>query len=145
MLKPAFFMDNYFLPSKIAFQFPELPEGKLVTSASPEAVSVMTNADDSGAAVAAVVADPDKFREVEIELADDALTQSEIADTLSKATGREIRLWPFSRRCNAMDRTASSVDSSTPSRCRGDPRPGLSMCRLWRCRAHSPHRAGPLA
>ncbi|MBF6335542.1 NmrA family NAD(P)-binding protein [Nocardia abscessus] len=88
ILKPAFFMDNYFLPSKIAFKFPELSQGKLVTSASPEAVLVMISADDFGAVAA--VADPDKFHEAEIELAGDALTQSEIADTLSKATGREI-------------------------------------------------------
>ncbi|MEV0106298.1 NmrA family NAD(P)-binding protein [Nocardia sp. NPDC050799] len=90
ILKPAFYMDNYLLPSKLAFQFPELPQGKLVTSASPEAVLVLINADDFGAAVAAAVADPDTFHEAEIELAGDALTHTEIADTLTKATGREI-------------------------------------------------------
>ncbi|MGY0497913.1 NmrA family NAD(P)-binding protein [Nocardia sp. FBN12] len=90
ILKPAFFMDNYLLPSKIAFIFPELPQGELVTSASPEAVLVMTNTDDFGAAVAAAVADPDTFHEAEIELGGDALTQNEIADILAKATGREI-------------------------------------------------------
>ncbi|MFC8531761.1 NmrA family NAD(P)-binding protein [Nocardia sp. NPDC057227] len=90
ILKPAFYMDNYLLPSKIAFQFPELPERELVTSASPEALLVMINADDFGAAVAAAVADPDRFHEAEIELGGDALTQNEIADILGKATGREI-------------------------------------------------------
>ena len=90
IFKPAFYMDNYLLTSKLAGQFPELPEGKLVTSANPESVLVMINADDFGAAVAAAVADPDKFHEAEVELAGDALTHSEIADTLSKATGREI-------------------------------------------------------
>jgi len=90
IFKPAFYMDNYLLPSKLAFQFPELPQGKLVTSASPQSVLALINADDFGTAVAAAVADPERFHEAEIDLAGDALTHTEIAAILSKVAGREI-------------------------------------------------------
>ena len=90
ILKPAYYMDNYVLPSKVAAQLPELPQGKLVTSASPQAVLALICADDLGAAVAAAVAEPGKFHQAEIELAGDALTNTEIADILSKAAGRTI-------------------------------------------------------
>lgn len=90
ILKPAFYMDNYVLPSKVATQLPELSEGKLVTSASPQAVLALICADDLGVAVAAAVAEPGSFHEAEIELAGDALTNTEIADVLSEAAGRTI-------------------------------------------------------
>ncbi|GIE90899.1 NmrA/HSCARG family protein [Actinoplanes regularis] len=96
ILKPAFFMDN-FLPPKQATQFPELPEGKLVTSASPQSLLQLICADDFGKAVAAAVAEPGKFHEAEIDLAGDALTHTEIADTLTKAAGRKVEAVFLSR------------------------------------------------
>lgn len=62
--------------------FPDLPQGKLVTAASPQAVMALICSDDFGAAVAAAVAEPGRFHEAEIEFAGDALTHPEIADTL---------------------------------------------------------------
>jgi uncharacterized protein YbjT (DUF2867 family) len=82
-------MEN-FLPPKRDYMFPDLPLGKLVTAASPQAVIALICGEDLGAAVAAAVAEPDKFHEAEIELAGDALTFTEIADTLAKSAGREI-------------------------------------------------------
>ncbi|WP_328491500.1 NmrA family NAD(P)-binding protein [Streptomyces sp. NBC_00414] len=89
IFKPAFYMDN-FLPAKQDPMFPALPQGKLVTATSPQTKLALINSDDFGAAVAAAVAAPEKFHEAEIEFAGDALTHPEIADTLSKASGREI-------------------------------------------------------
>ncbi|MFC7535207.1 NmrA family NAD(P)-binding protein [Actinoplanes sp. GCM10030250] len=89
ILKPASYMENY-LPPKLDYQFPDLPQGKLVTATSPRTVLALICADDFGAAVAAAVAEPGKFHEAEIDLAGDALTHTEIADTLAKAAGREI-------------------------------------------------------
>ncbi|MFE7741756.1 SDR family oxidoreductase [Nocardia sp. NPDC057455] len=89
ILKPAFYMDNY-LPPKREYQFPDLAQDKLVTATSPQTVLALINSDDFGAAVAAAVADPGKFHQAEIDLAGDALTHTEIADTLSKAASREI-------------------------------------------------------
>ena len=91
IFKPALYMENFF-PPKGDHMFPELPQGKLVTSTHPQAVMALICADDLGAAVAAAVAEPDKFHEAKIEFAGDALTYPEIADTLSKAAGREIAL-----------------------------------------------------
>ena len=89
IFKPAFYMDM-FLPPKGDYMFPELPQDKLVTSTDPQTAMALICADDLGAAVAAAVAEPDKFHEAEIELAGDALTYTEIAATLSAAAGREI-------------------------------------------------------
>ncbi|MFE7721229.1 NmrA family NAD(P)-binding protein [Nocardia rhizosphaerihabitans] len=90
IFKPAFYMENYLLPSKRDYQFPDLAQDKLVTATSPQTMLALINSDDFGAAVAAAVADPGKFHQAEIDLAGDALTHPEIADTLSKAVGREI-------------------------------------------------------
>ncbi|GAA3698898.1 NmrA/HSCARG family protein [Arthrobacter ginkgonis] len=92
IFKPAFYMDN-FLPGKREDMFPELhqlPEGKLVTATGPQTVMALINAEDLGAAVAAAVADPDKFHEAEIEFAGDALTHPEIADAISAVANRKI-------------------------------------------------------
>ncbi|GGM89832.1 hypothetical protein GCM10011609_28390 [Lentzea pudingi] len=88
IFKPAYYMDN-FLPARWDTQSLGLSEGKLITATSPQAVMALICSDDFGAAVAAAVADPAKFHEAEIEFAGDALTYPQIADTLSKTTGRE--------------------------------------------------------
>ncbi|MCV7420622.1 NmrA family NAD(P)-binding protein [Mycobacterium yunnanensis] len=90
IFKPAFYMDNFLIPAKRDQQFPDLVEGRLVTAASPQALLALICADDFGAAVAAAVAEPDKFHETEIDLAGDALNYTEIVDTLTKATGHDI-------------------------------------------------------
>lgn len=89
ILKPAWYMDNV-LPGKRPDMFPDLPQGKLVTATGPQTAVALINAEDLGAAVAAVVADPDRFHEAEIEFAGDVLTFREIADTISAAANREI-------------------------------------------------------
>ncbi|GGL38314.1 hypothetical protein GCM10011588_61140 [Nocardia jinanensis] len=53
IFKPAFHMENYLLPSKRDYMFPDLPQGKLVTAASPQTVMALICSDDFGAAVAA--------------------------------------------------------------------------------------------
>jgi uncharacterized protein YbjT (DUF2867 family) len=87
ILKPASFMDNFRTRPDI---YPDLPQGKLVTATSPETELALINSDDLGAAVAAAVADPDRFHEAEIEFAGDLLTFPQIAEILSDATGRQI-------------------------------------------------------
>jgi uncharacterized protein YbjT (DUF2867 family) len=89
IFKPAFYMNN-FLPAKRDPMFPDLPYGKIVTATSPQTVMALINAYGFGAAVAAAVTEPDKFHEAEIELAGDALTHTEIAETPSRAANREI-------------------------------------------------------
>lgn len=89
ILKPAAYMEN-FLPADRTRQYPALAEGKLVTPTGPETQLALINSDDFGAAVAAAVADPEKFHEAEIEFAGDVLTYPQIADIMSRASGRGI-------------------------------------------------------
>ncbi|GAB3665443.1 NmrA/HSCARG family protein [Nocardioides korecus] len=96
IVKPALFMEN-FLPTRRDIQFNVVTERELVLSTSPDTVMALTNADDLGAAVAAAVADPDKFQHAEIDLAGDALTFPDIVDTLSASSGRELSVAFISR------------------------------------------------
>ncbi|MEV0105022.1 NmrA/HSCARG family protein [Nocardia sp. NPDC050799] len=88
ILKPGFFMEN-FLPS-MAFLFPRGIEGGLVSVLKPQTRLSLVAVDDIGRAAAAAVADPKRFHRVELELASDHLSMTEIAGTLSSALGRPL-------------------------------------------------------
>ncbi|MEH0573895.1 NmrA family NAD(P)-binding protein [Streptomyces sp. B21-108] len=85
LLKPGFFMDN-FRPS-MAFLFPRGMAGGVVSVLKPTTHLSLAAVDDIGAAAAAAVADPDRFHRVELELASDYLTMTQIADVLSRVLG----------------------------------------------------------
>ncbi|WP_330275381.1 NmrA/HSCARG family protein [Lentzea sp. NBC_00516] len=85
LLKPGFFMEN-FLPSS-AFLFPRGVEGGLVSLLKPDTRLSLVAVRDVGTAVAAAVADPERFDRVELELASDHLSMTEIAAVLSDALG----------------------------------------------------------
>jgi uncharacterized protein YbjT (DUF2867 family) len=85
LIKPAFFMDN-FLPS-MRFLFPRGVEGGLVSLLKPQTPMSLVATRDIGATAAAAIADPDRFHEVELELASDYLTMAEIAEVLSRVLG----------------------------------------------------------
>ncbi|MBW6434930.1 NmrA family NAD(P)-binding protein [Actinoplanes hulinensis] len=91
IFKPAWYMEN-FLPPRRDYMAPDLPKGKLVTAMNPQTELALICADDLGAAVAAAVAEPDRFHEAEIEMAGDALTYPQMAEILSQVTGREITI-----------------------------------------------------
>jgi uncharacterized protein YbjT (DUF2867 family) len=88
LIKPGFFMDN--LHPAAEYLFPRGVEGGLVTVLRPETRLSLVAVDDIGAAAAAAVADPQRFDRVELELASDYLTMTEIAKTLSEALGTEL-------------------------------------------------------
>lgn len=88
LLKPAFFMEN-FLPS-MAFLFPRGIEGGLVSVVKPTTRLSLIAAKDIGAAAAAAIAAPDRFNRVEIELAGDYLSMTDIAAALSGVVGVEL-------------------------------------------------------
>ncbi|MEV0085399.1 NmrA family NAD(P)-binding protein [Saccharopolyspora sp. NPDC050642] len=88
LLKPGFFMEN-FLPSA-AFLFPRGVEGGLVSVLNPETRLSLVAVDDIGAAAAAAIAAPERFHEVELELAGDHLSMAEIAEVLSRALGTPL-------------------------------------------------------
>ncbi|WP_433870674.1 NmrA family NAD(P)-binding protein [Saccharopolyspora sp. CA-218241] len=88
LLKPGFFMEN-FLPS-MAFLFPRGIEGGLVSVLNPETRLSLVAVDDIGKAAAAAIAEPERFDEVELELASDYLSMTEIAEVLSRALGTPL-------------------------------------------------------
>ncbi|WP_410809447.1 NmrA family NAD(P)-binding protein [Micromonospora sp. 067-2] len=88
ILKPGFFMDNL-LPSA-AYLFPRGVAGGLATVLKPQTSLSLVAVDDIGRAAAAAIAEPDRFDGVELELASDYRTLTEIAKVLSDALGTEL-------------------------------------------------------
>lgn len=88
LLKPSFFMEN-FTPS-MAFLFPRGVEGGLVSLLKPTTMMSLVAAHDVGVAVAAAVADPERFDRVELELASDYRSMAEVAGVLSEVLGAPL-------------------------------------------------------
>lgn len=88
ILKPGFFMEN-FLP-EMAFLFPRGISGGLVSVLKPDTRLSLAAVADIGRAAAAAVADPERFDRVELELASDYLSMTEIAEVLSDALGTPL-------------------------------------------------------
>ncbi len=88
LLKPGFFMEN-FLPS-MAFLFPRGIAGGLVSVLNPETRLSLAAVDDIGKAATAAITTPERFDSVELELASDYLSMTEIAEVLSRATGTQL-------------------------------------------------------
>lgn len=81
VIKPAFFMEN--LPQLA----PNGPEGGLLTVLQPDTTLALVACEDIGAAAAHAIHEPDRFHEVELELAGDLLMMTQIAQTLSTVWG----------------------------------------------------------
>lgn len=88
VLKPGTFMDN-FLPS-LQFMFPRGIEGGLVSVMNPDTRLALIASDDIGRAAAAAFASPRRFDRVELDLAADRLSMSEIAEVLSRVVGTHL-------------------------------------------------------
>ncbi|WP_280418331.1 NmrA family NAD(P)-binding protein [Nocardia carnea] len=88
ILKPGFFMEN-FLP-EMAFLFPRGIAGGLVSVLKPGTRLSLAAVADIGRAAAAAVAEPERFDRVELELASDYLSMTEIAEILSEALGTPL-------------------------------------------------------
>ncbi|MFJ4105659.1 NmrA family NAD(P)-binding protein [Amycolatopsis japonica] len=88
LLKPGFFMEN-FLPD-MKFLFPRGVDGGLVSVIKPSTSLSLAAVDDIGTAAAAAIAEPDRFSGVELELASDFLTMTEVAEVLSGVLGTRL-------------------------------------------------------
>ncbi|WP_407564612.1 NmrA family NAD(P)-binding protein [Streptomyces sp. 184] len=88
LLKPGTFMEN-FLPS-MRFLFPRGIEGGLVSVLNPGTRLSLVAVDDIGRAAAAAVAEPERFDRVELELASEWLSMTEIAEVLSRVLGTHL-------------------------------------------------------
>ena len=78
IVKPAFFMENFVAP-KAGWMFPLLAERELLVASAPGTTVALIGAGDFGDAVAAIVGDPERFDQSEIELGADACTFPAIA------------------------------------------------------------------
>jgi uncharacterized protein YbjT (DUF2867 family) len=85
LLKPSTFMEN-FHPS-MAYMFPRGVEGGLVSVLNPWTRLSLVAVQDIGTAAAAAFVAPEQFDGVELELASDYLSMTQIADVLSRALG----------------------------------------------------------
>ncbi|MET9558483.1 NmrA/HSCARG family protein [Streptomyces sp. NPDC006645] len=88
LIKPGFFMEN--LRPSVEILFPRGVEGGLVTLLKPTTWISLVAVDDIGSAAAAAIADPERFDRVELELASDHLTMTDIAEVLSRHLGVEL-------------------------------------------------------
>ncbi|AZM45832.1 NmrA family protein [Streptomyces sp. WAC 06738] len=88
LLKPGTFMEN-FLPS-MRFLFPRGIEGGLVSVLDPGTRLSLVAVADIGRAAAAAIAEPERFDRVELELASDYLSMTEIAGVLSRVLGTHL-------------------------------------------------------
>jgi uncharacterized protein YbjT (DUF2867 family) len=89
IVKPSFFMENFIAP-KARGMFPKLSAGETVVVTSPSTQVGLIAARDLGSAVTAVVKDPERYAGAEIELGGDALTFPQIAEILTRVSGRTI-------------------------------------------------------
>ncbi|MFJ9028618.1 NmrA/HSCARG family protein [Streptomyces sp. NPDC102274] len=88
LIKPGFFMENL-LPSE-EIVFPRGVEGGLVSLLKPATRLSLVAVEDIGTAAAAAIAAPERFDRVELELAGDYLTMTDIAEILSRNLGTEL-------------------------------------------------------
>ncbi|MFJ8996045.1 NmrA family NAD(P)-binding protein [Streptomyces sp. NPDC102279] len=88
LIKPGFFMENFRPSAQI--MFPRGVEGGLVSLLKPATRLSLIAVDDIGTAAAAAIAAPERFDRVELELAGDCLTMTDIAAVLSQTLGIEL-------------------------------------------------------
>ncbi|MFF3981132.1 NmrA/HSCARG family protein [Streptomyces sp. NPDC001828] len=81
VIKPAFFMEN------LPLLAPRGPGGGLLTVLKPNTELALVATRDIGRAAAHALRDPDRFHQVELELAGDLRTMEQIAHILSAAWG----------------------------------------------------------
>lgn len=81
VIKPAFFMEN------LPLLAPRGPRGGLLTVLKPDTELALVAVRDIGTAAAQALLAPDRFHQVELELAGDLRTMEEIARALSAAWG----------------------------------------------------------
>ncbi|GAA3600694.1 NAD(P)H-binding protein [Kineosporia mesophila] len=88
ILRPGTFMEN-FLPSA-AYLFPRGVEGGIVTVLKPATMISLVAVPDVGTAAAAALTGDERFDRLELELASDYLSMTDIAEVLSRVLDRPL-------------------------------------------------------
>ncbi|KAF9885990.1 hypothetical protein FE257_012168 [Aspergillus nanangensis] len=96
ILRPGNFMSNFLLP--MAKMYAGLTEsGTWTTALTAETVLPMVDPNDIGQFGAAVLVDPARFHQQEVEIASQMMTVDEVLKVLSKVTGKELKASYMSR------------------------------------------------
>jgi uncharacterized protein YbjT (DUF2867 family) len=91
ILRPGNFMNNFLSPKTMMYQgFTET--GVFTTAFAPDTLLPMVDPNDIGQFAAAAVFDPVNFNHQEIEIASEILGVDALMQSLSRATGRELRV-----------------------------------------------------
>lgn len=101
ILRPAFFMQNFCGP-EVKHMFPGLADTKVLTLPfDPDTTFDLIDVLDIAKVAAAAAENPQQYAGKEIELASEKLTANEIARSLSKVSGEEIKLKLISKKESA--------------------------------------------
>lgn len=108
ILRPAFLMYNYHMPVA-GFMFPDLvTRHTFLTAYKPDAAMMVLDPNDVGKFAAAAILETEAYNHHEIELGVEALTPNQIAHSLSKASGKNIKTEFYS------DAEASALAKADP-------------------------------
>ncbi|MFA6086859.1 NmrA/HSCARG family protein [Mucilaginibacter sp.] len=91
ILRPVFFMDNFIAP-KVSFMFPNLVNAQIAVAWKPASKLQLIAVEDTGTFAAAAFNNVAKFDRHIIDLAGDELTIVEIAEQITKVTGKKINV-----------------------------------------------------
>ncbi len=89
ILRPSFLMHGYLLPDAETV-FPDLAQQRLVTALRPETRVPHLQAEDVGVFASAALLEPKRFSGIEINLAAENLTASEVVEKMSSVAGNEV-------------------------------------------------------
>ncbi|MTD42003.1 NAD(P)H-binding protein [Erwinia sp. CPCC 100877] len=90
ILKPAVIMENF--TEKVELMYPDLKRGEIRTVTLADTKIDYISVKDLAAFVCAAFENPGKFNEQNIELAAESLSYKEIAEIISKETGKELNV-----------------------------------------------------
>ena len=91
ILRPAFLMGNYLSPAA-DLMFPDLPQRHtFLTAYEPDNAMTVCDPDDVGKFAASAFLEPERYNHEEVDLGVEALTSKEISQSLTKASGKDIK------------------------------------------------------
>lgn len=90
ILRPTWVMENLAQPAA-QFMFPQLKRGEIYTVLKADTRLDMVAADDIGAFARAALEEPVRFNGKNIDIAGDSITMNEVAISLSRVLGKQVR------------------------------------------------------
>lgn len=89
ILRPSYFMSNLTMPL-VAYMYPDLQQGRFITSFKPDTVLPLIDPDDIGAFAAAAIVNPEKYSSNTIVVSGENITVENVIKEIEGATGKKI-------------------------------------------------------